>query len=172
MYGYLCEGDHLAMRQFSEQCKAGGMSLGHAPAPLRWLGKNDPINGQSQELKKNIELSDSLADLHSVAIKDPVTAGTHVSWQVRELVVALGRERVTCEEFTQRVQAHVEEYLDGLEAAARRGDCRAIRRDLERADPGQPEVVYAYRQEKVVKWLMSRPQALRRTRRGNPPSPA
>ncbi len=161
VYGYLCEGDHLAMRAFSERCKAEGLSLGHSPAPLRWLGKDDPVNAEGQDLRRNSELGDSLSTLHEAAVRNPERAGEYVSWQIRALVVELGRRRSSCEEFTQRVQAEVEKYFDELQAAVTAGDYSRLMEDLRRADSGLPDVVYAYRIEKLELWLRNRPRSRR-----------
>lgn len=156
VYGFLVEGDHLAMAKFSAQCKAQKLSLGHFPAPLRWLGKNDPANAKAQPLNENVALSDSLVPLHSAAIKHPHKARHFVSWQIADTVVELGKKKVSIEEFTQSIQATVEEYLDELEASLDSG-IRQLLKDLATADPGQPQSVYIYRAQKVSRWLKARP---------------
>lgn len=157
VYGYLCEGDHLAMARFARECKRKGMSLGHSPAPLRWLGKNDVSNGCAEPLLENIQKRDSLRDLHIEAIKAPTKAGGYVSWQIRDLVIQLGKQNVSVEEFQQRIEAQVEEYFDGLAVEVDRGDFEMLVAHLKRADPGKTEVVYRYRCEKLAEWLTRRP---------------
>jgi len=157
VYGYLCEGDHLAMARFSRECKAEGMSLGHSPAPLRWLGKNDVSNGRAEPLRDNIQKRDSLRELHKIALDHPKRAGDYVSWQIRDLVVELGERKVTAEEFQQKVEACVEEYFDGLAIEIGRGRLDRLVSHLKKADPGKTEVVYRYRCEKLADWLLQRP---------------
>lgn len=163
VYGYLAEGNHIEMAKFSARCKTQNMSLGHSPAPLRWLGKNDPINGKAQPLKENVALSDSLAPLHAIAEKRPKEARQYVSWQIADHVEELGSRKVTFEHFTQSLQARVEEYFDQLELSLVDGP-QTLLSDLERADPGQPASVYIYRAEKVARWLSSRPSSKRNVR--------
>ncbi len=160
-YGFLVEGDHIAMARYSAECKDQGLSLGHYPAPLRWLGKNDPINGLAQPLQENIALSDSLAPLHAAAVSDPAGASTYVSWQISALVKQLGEEKVVLEVFSQRIEAAVEEYFDVLETSLNYSTS-TILRDLNRADPGRTQVQYDYRLSKVVAWLKSRPKTKKR----------
>lgn len=162
VYGFLVDGDHMAMAKFSAQCKAQELSLGHYPAPLRWLGKNDPVNAKAQPLNENMALSDSLAPLHAVATRDPEKARLYVSWQVADVVVSLGRRKASIEEFTQTIQATVEEYLDELEESLLVGSNRLLK-DLAAADPGRPESVYIYRAQKVSRWLRARPTSRRKT---------
>jgi hypothetical protein len=157
-YGYLCEGDHQAMATLGNKCKKEGKSLGHTPAPLRWLGKNDPSNGVAEALSENIRKRDSLDDLHKVATTNPDEAGTYVSWQIRDHVVRLGRAKVSREEFTSQIQAKVETYLDKLLESHRAGVSSAIYDDLIKADPGQTQIMYDYRYRKVVLFLESRPK--------------
>jgi hypothetical protein len=161
-YGYLAEGDHLAMARFSRQCKKKKLSLGHSPAPLRWLGKNDPHNGREEPLEENVIKRDSLHELHSIAISDPEKAASYVSWQVSECVKQLGEAKVSAETFTTRLQAAVESYFDSLLSDSVKSD-DAILDDLKRADPGKTETVYAYRLEKVKRFLESRPRSQSRT---------
>jgi len=157
VYGYLCEGDHLGMARFSRECKAKGMTLGHSPAPLRWLGKNDASNGRAEPLRDNIQKRDSLRELHRIAVDRPIKAGEYVSWQIRDLVVQLGELQVAAEEFQQRVEAGVEEYFDGLAVEVDRGDFQRLISHLKKADPGKTDVVYRYRCERLADWLVRRP---------------
>jgi hypothetical protein len=157
VYGYLCEGDHLGMARFSRECKTRGMSLGHSPAPLRWLGKNDVTNGRAESLRENIQKRDSLRELHRIAVETPDKAGEFVSWQIRDLVVQLGERAVTDAQFQQEVEARVEEYFDGLAVEVDRGDFQRLTEHVKRADPGKTEVVYRYRCEKLADWLVKRP---------------
>jgi hypothetical protein len=163
VYGYLAEGNHIEMAKFSARCKTQNMSLGHSPAPLRWLGKNDPINAKAQPLKENVALSDSLAPLHAIAEKRPSEARKYVSWQIASHVEDLGSRKVSFEHFTQSLQGRVEEYFDRLELSLVDGP-QTLLSDLERADPGQPASVYIYRAEKVARWLSSRPSSKRNVR--------
>jgi len=156
-YGFLCDGDHLAMLRFSKECKKSGMSLGHSPAPLRWLGKNDPINGKPEDLGENVRKRDSLVDLHFVASRDPSEAAGYVSWQIRDLIIELGEKKTTLEDFTQQVEAFVESYFDSLSDDLLTGDENRLWEHLMRADPGKPDSVYQYRFEKISVWLTSRP---------------
>lgn len=156
-YGFLCEGDHLAMIRLSEKFKSKKLSLGHTPAPLRWLGKNDPVNAKGELLAENVRKRDSLAELHQAALENPEHAGQYVSWQVRPLVVSLGRSGGTFESFTQSVEAAVEEYFDGLTESLRLGSEERALEDLRRACPGLTETVYLYRLGKVREWLTGRP---------------
>lgn len=167
VYGYLCDGNHLAMRRFSEKCKADGMSLGHFPAPLRWLGKNDPANGQAQPLLENIGLNDSLSPLYHAVERDPSLAAKVVSRQIAPLVERLARERVGVNRFTIEVQSAVENYLDSLEAELDNGNNSRLLEELRAADPGQTAAVYQYRAEKVTRWIRSRPTSKRRRQRGS-----
>jgi hypothetical protein len=157
VYGFLVEGDHLGMARFSKVCKKRGLSLGHSPAPLRWLGKNDPINGREEPLAENIKKRDSLRELHSIAISKPQEACRFVSWQVRDLVVELGQSNVSLEEFQQRVESEVEKYFDGLAVEVENKNFTTLLEHLKRADPGKTDVVYKYRSEKVADWLVQRP---------------
>jgi hypothetical protein len=161
VYGYLVEGNRLAMMKFSKECKVKGLSLGHSPAPLRWLGKDDPINGRGQPLEENIQLSDSLSDLYDLAKKDINKAIACVSWQIVDPVKELIEQRVGFEEFTQKIQAVVEKYLDDLLLDINEGEGLKLKMDLMRADPGKTETVYTYRERKVSHWLSERPTAKR-----------
>jgi hypothetical protein len=156
-YAFLCEGDHTRMIAISEKFKAQGLSLGHTPAPLRWLGKNDPINAQGEVLAENVRKRDSLAELHEAAIRDPDDAARFVSWQVRPLVVALGKARASREEFTQAIEAEVEAYFDKIADALENGDDAYVLGELETACPGLTQTVYSYRLEKVREWVTGRP---------------
>jgi hypothetical protein len=167
-YGYLAEGDHQAMATFGNKCKRMKLSLGHTPAPLRWLGKNDPINAVPEKLSENIQKRDSLDELHAIAIANPNLAGTYVSWQVRERVVELGQNQVSKEAFTTQIQASVEAYFDDLLDSHLGGDKTAIWQDLNKADPGQTQIMYEYRYAKVVEFLVSRPRA--RVNQSNKPA--
>jgi hypothetical protein len=158
-YGFLCEGDHLSMLKFSKECKKKGLSLGHSPAPLRWLGKNDPSNGQAQPLDENVQLRDSLIDLHKALTADPESAQKYLSWQIADFAKELGEKKISFEEFTTRIQDKVETYFDELHIAALAGNLERIRIDVIRADPGKTQDIYEYRVEKVQKWLGSRPTA-------------
>jgi hypothetical protein len=158
VYGFLCEGDHIKMAKFSLECKAKGLSLGHFPAPLRWLGKNDPVNGMAQDLQENIAQSDSLYELYMVAKKDPVKATSHVSWQIRELILELGQKKVSFESFTQKVHSEVESYFDLLlQSELEQPHQELLMKDLMKADPGRTKKEYDYRHEKVKRWLAARP---------------
>ncbi len=159
VYSYLVEGDRIAMMAFSKKCKEEGMSLGHSPAPLRWLGKDDPINGKAQKLDENIALRDSLYDLYREAIADSERVGRYVSWQIRETIIRLGQEKVAFEEFTQVVESQVEQYLDQLLKGVEQSGGMQLDEDLRKADPGQTEITYARRREKTVEWLKGRPAA-------------
>ena len=158
-YGFLCEGDHLKMLKFSKECKKNGLSLGHSPAPLRWLGKNDPENGVAQPLDENVALRDSLIDLYSELQKDPESARKYLSWQIADTAKELGSKKVSFEEFTTIIQDKVEEYFDELHECLIKGDSERIRIDVVRADPGKTDDVYNYRVAKVSRWLESRPNA-------------
>jgi hypothetical protein len=160
-YGFLCEGDHLAMAKLGNLCKRQKKSLGHTPAPLRWLGKNDPINGAPETLDENVRKRDSLSELHAIAKSDPLKAATFVSWQIREKVIELGRQGVPLGEFTNQIQNEVEKYFDSLLDSHRKGQRNVILSDLRKADPGQTTIMYEYRYEKVVQFLESRPAALK-----------
>lgn len=157
VYGYLVEGDRLAMKAFSKKCKEMGMSLGHHPAPLRWLGKDDPINGLAQPLKENIIQRDSLAALHKIALEDPDSSGNFVSWQIRTVVIQLGKQRASFEKFTTTLEAKVEEYLDSLVKDIDLNQGKMLQEHLKRADPGKTDTVYQRRFVKVKSWLESRP---------------
>jgi hypothetical protein len=157
VYGFIVEGDHLGMMKFSRECKRKGLSLGHSPAPLRWLGKNDVINGRAEPLDENIQKRDSLSELHAIAIRDPEKASTYVSWQVRELVVELGNRQVSLESFQQSIEAGVEKYFDSLAIEVERGDFQTLISHLKIADPGKTDVVYQYRCDKIADWLVRRP---------------
>jgi len=161
-YGYLCEGDHLAMARFSKECKKEGLSLGHTPAPLRWFGKNDPINAKKEPLDENVLKRDSLIELHQVSVSSPPEAGNYVSWQIRDKVIELGKRQVSFEQFTIEIQAAVEKYLDELTDQLLKDDGTRIFLDLQKADPGKTQTVYQYRFEKVKKFLTSRPSHLRK----------
>lgn len=156
-YGYLCEGDHRAMASLGNKCKKEKKSLGHTPAPLRWLGKNDPSNGVAEALSDNIRKRDSLDDLHAIAVTNPMEAGSYVSWQIRDKVISLGKNQVSKEQFTSHVQAEVEKYLDRLLESHKAGNHSSIYDDLKKADPGQTQIMYDYRYKKVVLFLESRP---------------
>ena len=160
-YGYLCEGDHLEMARFSVQCKKDGMSLGHTPAPLRWLGKNDPHNGKPELLSDNVDKGDSLVDLHAIALESPEEAGSYVSWQVRDKVIELASRKVSFQVFTSELQAEVETYFDYLQAEVDQGRFEKLFEDLTKADPGKTATVYEYRARKVALFLSSRPSARR-----------
>jgi hypothetical protein len=157
-YGFLCEGDHQAMATLGNKCKKEGKSLGHTPAPLRWFGKNDPSNGVPEDLSENIRKRDSLDDLHAIAIKNPEEAGSYVSWQIRDLVVHLGKSKASREKFTSHIQAGVEAYLDGLLESHQNGISSSIYDDLKKADPGQTQIMYDYRYRKLILFLESRPK--------------
>jgi hypothetical protein len=161
VYGYLCEGDHLDMARFSRQCKKDGMSLGHTPAPLRWLGKNDRHNGKPERLEDNVAKRDSLAELHAMALDDPETAGSYVSWQVRDKVIELGSRKVSAQVFTSELEAEVETYFDYLQDEIEQGRFEKLHEDLTKADPGKTATVYEYRARKVALFLSSRPSAKR-----------
>lgn len=156
-YGYLCEGDHLAMARFSRECKKEGLSLGHTPAPLRWFGKNDPINAKKEPLKENVAKRDSLIELFKIAVESPDHATNFVSWQVKDKVAALGKQKVSFERFTMELEAEVEHYLDMLLETLKSDSGTRILTDLKKADPGKTETVYQYRLEKLRKFLESRP---------------
>lgn len=156
-YAFLCEGDHLGMITLSQKFKSKGLSLGHTPAPLRWLGKNDPINAQGEPLMENVRKRDSLAELHEAAIRDPEDAARYVSWQIRDLVLSLGQAGVTREEFTQALESDVETYFDRIADAFARGDNSFVLEELETACPGLTKTVYDYRLEKVREWVTGRP---------------
>lgn len=162
VYGYLCEGDHLAMARFARECKEGNKSLGHSPAPLRWLGKNDPINGKPESLSENVQKRDSLRDLYEIAVGAPQKASSYVSWQIADLVVELGSSHVTYEFFQQAIESAVEEYFDGLAVELDHGDDSRLLNDLVIADPGKTEIVYKYRREKLAAWLPNRPSYRRK----------
>ena len=162
VYGYLVEGDRLAMMKFSKECKKAGLSLGHSPAPLRWLGKDDPVNGQAQPLDENIQLSDSLIDLYNLAQSDLEAAKKCVSWQVRPTLERLVESGVSFEQFTQEWQSDVEKYFDELLDKVDQGDKDALINEIKKADPGKTLTVYEYRSRKVYEWLSSRPAAKRR----------
>jgi hypothetical protein len=157
VYEYLVQGDRKKMAAFSQECKAKGLTLGHTPAPLRWLGKHDVVNAVAETFDENIPKRDSLEELFTVASNNPVGARDFVSWQVADLVEQLGGSAKTVEEFTQRLQAGVEEYLNRLADAVHSGDVEIVLQDLERAEPGLPDSSYAYRLSKVTKWLTARP---------------
>jgi len=157
VYGFLCEGDRLAMKATSVRFKRDGKSLGHTPAPLRWLGKDDPINAQPEELSANVLKRDSLDELFKAARQDPERAKEFVSWQIADLVANLGNSGIEYDEFRGRVQGAVEEYFDGLADEVSSGDFRRLRNDLERAEPGLTEAAYTYRTEKLRHWLINRP---------------
>ena len=162
VYGYLVEGDRLAMGKVSKKFKSDGLSLGHSPAPLRWLGKDDPINAKGQPLEENVLLSDSLIDLYKLTMSDLEAALKCVSWQVRDTLIELSRRKVSFEEFTQHIQSSVEAYFDGLLDAINAGDAEKLRIDLMRADPGKTKTAYEYRERKVSRWLAERPAAKKR----------
>jgi hypothetical protein len=157
VYGFLVEGDHLGMMKFSRECKKKGLSLGHSPAPLRWLGKNDVINGRAEPLNENIQKRDSLSELHKIAIKNPQKASTYVSWQVRDLVVELGIKKVSLESFQQVLEAEVEKYFDSLAIEVEQKHFQTIVAHLKIADPGKTDSVYEYRCNKIANWVVSRP---------------
>lgn len=165
VYGYLVEGDRLAMMEFSKKCKKAGLSLGHSPAPLRWLGKDDPVNGQGQPLNENVQLSDSLIDLYNLANTDLEAAKKCVSWQAIPTLERLVKSKASFEEFTQEWQSDVEKYFDELLDKADQGDMDALIAELKKADPGKTLTVYEYRSKKVYEWLSSRPAAKRRKAR-------
>ena len=158
-YGYLVEGNRAEMMKFSKECKELGMSLGHSPAPLRWLGKDDPINGVAQPLKENVLLRDSLVDLHKIALHDPTEASKFVSWQIREVVIKLGVEKVNLQEFTQQVSSEVEKYLDSLLIDIEKNNSKILKSHLVKADPGKTKKIYTYREHKIKEWLYNRPNA-------------
>lgn len=162
VYGYLVEGDRLGMMQKSKEFKAKGLSLGHSPAPLRWLGKDDPINAQGQPLQENVLLSDSLIDLYNLAMSDVDKALKCVSWQIHDLIIDLVKKKVSFEEFTQKIQSGVEEYFDELLDEIEKGNPDRLNIDLIRADPGKTKAIYIYRHEKVSQWLADRPTAKRK----------
>jgi len=156
-YGFLVEGDHLEMLRFSKKCKKKGESLGHSPAPLRWLGKNDPINGKCEPLRENIQKRDSLADLHKIAVVDPTKAATFVSWQIKDVVIDLGTRGVGPESFTQELQAAVERYFDELADDLIKTGGVLLRSHIKLADAGKTDAVYDYRFKKLEQWLTLRP---------------
>jgi hypothetical protein len=158
-YSYLVEGNRKEMMKFSKECKELGMSLGHSPAPLRWLGKDDPINGVAQPLKENVLLRDSLVDLHKIALHNPTEASKFVSWQIREVVVKLGIKKVNLQEFTQQVSSEVEKYLDSLLVDIEKNNSKILKSHLVKADPGKTKKIYAYREHKIKEWLYNRPNA-------------
>lgn len=159
VYSYLVEGDRLRMMELSKKCKEMGLSLGHSPAPLRWLGKDDPINGKPEDLQENIVKSDSLIDLYTLAKSDLKKAADCVSWQIRDLLISLNFEKISFEEFTQVIERAVEEYLDSLIADSSLGEKSTLYHHIVRADPGKTITVYNYRHKKVATWLVSRPSA-------------
>ena len=156
VYGYLAEGDRLKMMEFSVECKKKGLSLGHSPAPLRWLGKDDPINAKGQLLRENILLSDSLIDLYNLSKVSVEKAKDCVSWQIVNIVGELTTREVSFEVFTQEIQSFVEEYFDNL-YNSQKVDGNIIISHLKIADPGKTDEVYKYREAKVIQWLESRP---------------
>ncbi len=156
-YAFLCEGDHLQMIALSEKYKSRGLSLGHTPAPLRWLGKNDPVNAQGEPLADNVRKRDSLSELHEVAIRDPRDAARFVSWQIRDLVISLGEAQVSREEFTQLIEAGVEKYFDDIADSLQQGNEASVLSELERACPGLTQTVYNYRLDKLREWVTGRP---------------
>lgn len=156
-YGFLVEGDRLALNKKSKEFKEQGLTLGHSPAPLRWLGKDDPVNAAGQTWDENVELNDSLVDLHKSALSDPEKASNFVSWQISELVKELGEAQVSLEVFITKVQDAVECYFDDLHKQVKTGNLKTLRSHIEKADPGQTEKIYLRRQEKVIFWLENRP---------------
>ena len=156
VYSFLVEGDRLAMMKLSRECKGLGMSLGHSPAPLRWLGKDDPINGKAQPLTENVLLRDSLIDLYKICQRDPEEASQYVSWQIRDLVSSPDTSKLTFEAFSQKLESAVEKYLDDLLEDSLRGGTQLLK-DIKFADPGKTENIYSYRVTKVKNWLMERP---------------
>lgn len=158
-YGFLVEGDRVAMAKKSREFKEAGLTLGHSPAPLRWLGKDDPVNAVGQTFDENVELNDSLVDLHAAALADPAGASNFVSWQISEVVKELGESQVSLEVFIATVQDRVETYFDSLHAEISKGKSKTLRMHIEKADPGQTEKMYIRREEKVKKWLAERPNA-------------
>ena len=162
VYGYLVEGDRLGMMKKSKEFKKLGLSLGHSPAPLRWLGKDDPINAKGQPLSENVILNDSLIDLYKLTMSNPEDARKYVSWQINEVLIELANSKVSFEEFTQKIQSKVEEYFDELLDGIIAGQSSKLRMDLMRADPGKTETVYEYRERKVAQWLAERPAVKKR----------
>ncbi len=165
-YIFLCEGNHLEVRRMSREYHRDGVTLGHHPAPVRWLGKDDTCNVIGQDKATNIRDRDSLAHLHAQALRDPERAGTFVSWQVRALVIRLGREGASLERFTSELAASVETYCDRLEEQLQRGALDSVVAELKKADPGRPSSDYEYRLQKLEQWLKSRP-ASRKRRQAN-----
>ena len=151
-YGFVCEGDRKKSREFRRKELKKGETLGHYPAPLRWLGKDDPVNHISQDAKENSDDKDRLDHLYALAVKDPEAAGNCVSWQIRDLVVKLGKEKVTLAEFRTQIHAAVTDYFAGLYRDHEQGG-RRIHDDINRADPGQTAKIYGRREEKLLAWL-------------------
>ncbi len=159
VYSYLVEGDRYKMMKFSKECKEMGMSLGHSPAPLRWLGKDDPINGLAQPLNENVLLRDSLVELHKISLTDPDGAGKFVSWQIKDFVKTLGLKKLNLQEFTQQLTSEVEKYLDSLLFDIENNDAKVLKSHLKKADPGKTDKIYSYREKKISEWLYNRPNA-------------
>ena len=147
----MCEGDRKKSREFRRKELKKGETLGHHPAPLRWLGKDDPVNHISQDAKENSDDKDRLDLLHALAVKDPEAAGKCVSWQIRDLVVKLGKEKVTFAEFRTQIHAAVTDYFAELYRDHEQGG-RRIHEDIKRANPGQTEK-YGRMEQKLLDWL-------------------
>ena len=151
-YGFVCEGDRKKSKEFLRNKVKEGETLGHHPAPLRWLGKDDPVNHISQDAKENSADNDKLDHLHDRAVKNPEAAGKCVSWQIRDLVVKLGKEKVALAEFRTQIHAAVTDYFAELYRDHEQGG-RRIHDDIKRADPGQTAKIYGRREEKLLDWL-------------------
>ena len=81
-----------------------------------------------------------------------------VSWQVRPLVVSLGKKKVGEGKFRTYLQAKVTDYFRGLlKDHKSRGN--KLRKDIERADQGQTKSVYKRREKKLLKWLRAEEKA-------------
>ena len=129
-----------------------GETLGHYPAPLRWLGKDDPVNHISQDAKENLDDKDKLDHLHAFAVKNPEAAGKCVSWQIRDRVVNMGKEKVTLPEFITQIHAAVTDHFAELYRDHEQGGSLIIEA-IKRADPGQTPEIYGRREKKLLAWL-------------------
>jgi hypothetical protein len=96
-----------------------------------------------------------------MALDDPETAGSYVSWQVRDKVIELGSRKVSAQVFTSELEAEVETYFDYLQDEIEQGRFEKLHEDLTKADPGKTATVYEYRARKVALFLSSRPSAKR-----------
>lgn len=164
VYGFLCDGNHLEMLRFSVACKKQGLSLGHSPAPLRWLGKNDPINGRAEPLIENVQKGDSLAELYEIALVDPERAAEFVSWQLSGFLIEISSKKFSLAQFTQEVENFVEAYFDGLATEVAAGDFVRLEDHIRKADPGKTDSVYQYRGAKLRTWLLGRPSYINQHR--------